>query len=70
MAFGERGAARLAARIDHADAVTVALAVEGHRVEIADEPGAEHADLVLLHGTYLRVAEVKGRRRSSATSIV
>ena len=48
-ALPERGAARLAARVHDPHAVSAALAVEGHRVEVADEPGPEHADLVLLH---------------------
>ena len=46
----ERGAAILAARVDDADPIAAALAVEGVRVEVADEPGAEHRDTVAVHG--------------------
>ncbi len=56
------GAATLgAARVHDADGVAAALAVQGHRVEVADQPRAEHGDLVLFHRVLLigRVAGVR-----------
>ena len=62
------GAARLAARVDDADAVATALAVEGVRVEVADQPGPEHRDRVAVHACSSVVgasgrARVRGRGR-------
>ena len=48
-ALAERRAALLAARVHDPDLVAAALAVQGHRVEVADEPGAEHRDPVAVH---------------------
>ena len=39
-----------------------ALAVEGHRVEVADEPRAEHGHVVLLHS----LSSLRGARRDRA----
>ena len=49
MARREGLASSCGAGVDHADAVTTALPVQGQRVEVADEPGAEHGHVVLLH---------------------
>ena len=51
--LAERGAARLAARVDDAHAIAAALAVQRVRVEIADQPGTEHGDAVAVHGCLL-----------------
>ena len=45
----ERRAALRTARVDDADAVATALRVEGHGIEVADQPGAKQGDVVLLH---------------------
>ena len=36
-------------RVDDTDAILATLPVQGHGVEVADEPRAEHGDVVLLH---------------------
>ena len=50
-ALAERLAAARAARVDDTDPVAAALAVQGHRVEVADQPGAEHRDAVAVHAS-------------------
>ena len=47
--FTERLAAFRGPGVHHADTIRAALAVECLRVEVADEPGAEHRDGVMAH---------------------
>ena len=51
-----------AARVHDPDPVPAALAVQRHRVEVADQPGAEHRDRVVLHVAL--AAARSGRRRA------
>src|SRR4051812_44483637 len=62
-ALFEGGTALRAARVDDADTVATALRVEGHGIEVADQPGAEQGHVVLLHrsrfyGCRLRPSEL------------
>ena len=71
-AFLEGGAAFRAARVDDADGVAATLSVEGHRVEVADEPGPEHRDRSSLHRCIPSLASrtaVGKRIRSSRRSV-
>ena len=47
-ALAERRPAPLAARVHDRHAIAAALAVQGHRVEVGDEPGTEHRDPVAV----------------------
>jgi hypothetical protein len=49
--LAERGPTLLRARIDHPHSIAPALAVQGGRIEVADEAGAQHGDLVGAHGS-------------------
>ena len=46
--LAERRSAPLAARVHDRHAIAAALAVQGHRVEVGDEPGTEHRDPVAV----------------------
>ncbi len=64
----ECGAALRAARVDDLDPVSAALAVQRHRVEVADQPGAEQRDAVALHGCLLQVVRPRTRSRPATSA--
>ena len=68
-ALAEGLAAILASRVDDADAVLAALAVERLRVELADQPGPEHRDLVGRHAGDLLGDRSVGRPASAADQV-